>query len=790
MQAASIFTMRGGYKRMTNTGTGEKAVSLSENSGMIGWIIRRRWVIIAFTIVIVAGAGSGMEKLQFSSDYRDFFEDDNPKLMAFEALQDKFVRSNNVFLAIESKIGNLYTEKGLKTLIRLSDELWTLPYVIRVDSVANFQFVDADADDIKVWDLTTDSLPLSDKRASFFHQRALNEKSINGYLVVEDSGVSGINISLADAVTTEAGKVEFMASLNQLLDQFTDDSLEFYKTGALVIDHGFDVSAQSDLEIFYALVYLLVLILVYVMTRAIWAVVGVLLSVTFSWVIALGIAGLVGVKLTAISVAAPTVLMTLAVAQSMHILFSVQKHRAENFSKREAVYHALTNNIWPLFLVSFSTTIGFLAIMSSEVPPLQDLGFILSVGTVAVFLLSVTFLPAFLSFFSLNKKNLLVGSSDSLGKLGGYIALNSNRILVMGGIISALLVSPILLNEINDNFIEYFDENNSVRSDSEYVDKNLTGVHQIYFEIESNSNSTIFEPAYLSYVEQLTTWLEQQPEVRHISSFTEVLKRLQRATHGGIDSEYQLPVDRNTAAQLFLMYEMSLPLGLTTSNLVDVKQSSTRLTMVLGNLTSSEILSLDDRIRDWHLSQDTNVILHAGTGPTIMFADIGQRNAKSLVSSSVLALVLVSIILLIALRSIKLSVISLIPNLLPALLAFGIWGIIDGEVGLAISIVAIMTFGIVVDDTIYFMTHFKKNLALPSFEICTAETFKQVGAPIVSTTIILVAGFSVLAFSDFRLNQGMGMLTAMVIFIALICDMALLPGLLKKFVYKVQKVES
>ena len=773
---------------MTNATT--ESVLLGNNSGVIGWIIRQRWLILAFTIMIVVGAGSGMEKLQFSSDYRDFFEKDNPKLMAFEALQDKFVRSNNVFLAIESKTGNLYTEKGLKTLIRLSNELWTLPYVIRVDSVANFQFVDADSDDIKVWDLTTDTLPLSDKRASFFHQRALSEKGINGFLVAEDPGVSGINISLADAVTTEAGKVEFMASLNELLDQYTDDSLGFYKTGAIVIDHGFDVSAQSDLEIFYALVYLLVLILVYVMTRAIWAVVGVLLSVTFSWVIALGIAGLVGVKLTAISVAAPTVLMTLAVAQSMHILFSVQKHRAENFSKREAVYHALNHNIWPLFLVSFSTTIGFLAIMSSEVPPLQDLGFILSVGTVAVFLLSITFLPAFLSFFSMNKKNLLVSSSDSLGRLGGYIALNSNSVLLVGGIISVLLVSPILFNEINDNFIEYFDENNSVRSDAEYVDKSLTGVHQIYFEIESSSNSTIFEPAYLSYVEQLTIWLKQQPEVRHISSFTEVLKRLQRATHGGIDSEYQLPVDKNTAAQLFLMYEMSLPLGLTTNNLVDVKQSSTRLTMVLDNLTSSEILALDDRIRDWHLSQNTNVILHAGTGPTIMFADIGQRNAKSLVISSVLALVLVSLILLIALRSIKLSVISLIPNLLPALLAFGIWGIIDGEVGLAISIVAIMTFGIVVDDTIYFMTHFKKNLTLPSFELCTAETFKQVGAPIVSTTIILVAGFSVLAFSDFRLNQGMGMLTAMVIFIALICDMALLPGLLKKFVYKAQKVES
>jgi predicted RND superfamily exporter protein len=552
----------------------------------------------------------------------------------------------------------------------------------------------------------------------------------------------------------------------------------------VVVDHGFDVAAQQDVETLYGIVYLLMFALAWFLTRSLAAIFGVMLVVTFSWLIALGVAGWVGIKLTAISVSAPTVLMTVAVAQSMHILFSIQKRRVLDIDIKSAVQQAMQSNILPLFLVSLSTTVGFLSIMTSEVPPLQDLGFILAIGALSVFLLATTFLPAFLSLFSLQAKSYMRASEQSMERLGCFVSRHVWLFLSTGLLATLLLLMPVTYNKINDNFIEYFDKDNSVRKDSEYINEHMTGIHHIYFELESNGKYGIFKKEYLSYLDDLTNWLERQPEVSHVSSYSDVLKRLNRASYGDKKEAYRLPDNSNTASQLHLLYEMSLPLGLTTRNFVDIKQQSTRLSLVLNNISSAEMLALEKRINDWHLKKGGDIKLHPGTGPSLMFADIGQRNSESLITSTLIAMLLVSVILVVALRNIKLSLVSLIPNLIPAVMAFGIWGLYDGDVGLAISIVVVMTFGIIVDDTIYILIRFKQNIDRGSFAKCLAYTFREVGKPIVNTTIILSCGFLVLAFSNFRLNQGMGMLTALVIFIALLWDMFILPGLIKLFIYQ------
>jgi predicted RND superfamily exporter protein len=759
-------------------------IELKHKSGIFEWVINHRNIVVLFSVLLTFAIGAGLMRLQFSSDYKDFFAADNPKLAAFEALQDKFVRSNNVYIAVESHNGNIFTAEGLKLLSQMTANLWKLPYVIRVDSVTNYQFLTAKRDDIIISDLMTTDEEINDLYAFQLYQKALLEKGLNRYLVGENQALTGINVSLADAVTSDDGKVEFMQALNALLAAFSGDEVKTYITGSVAIDHGFDIAAQQDVETLYSIVYLMVLVLSWFLTRSFAAVSGILLVVSFSWLISLGVAGWLGIKLTAISVSAPTVLMTLAVAQSMHIIFSIQKNRAHGMEINASVQYAMESNILPLFLVFLSTASGFLAIMTSEVPPLQDLGFILACGVFTVFLLVIIFLPAFLSYFSLQAKSYTLKSERSMGELGYFVSRHAGKLVTIGVIIALGMLVPLADNVINDNFVEYFDSNNRIRKDSEYINQHLTGIHHIYFELESNEKGGVFTQDYLSHLDDLTNWLNRQPEVRHVTSYTDIVKRLNRASYGDLDEAYRLPDNTEIASQLHLLYEMSLPLGLTTNNIVDIDQKSTRLSIVLDNLSSAEMLSLENRIIDWHEQKGISVTLHPGTGPSMMFADIGQRNSESLIMSTLLALLMVSAVLMIALRNIKLSLVSLIPNLVPPILAFGFWGLYDGEVGLAISIVAVMTFGIIVDDTIYILTRFKQNMHRATFDDALSYTYRQVGKPITNTTVILTCGFLVLVFSNFRLNQGMGMLTALVIFLALLWDLFVLPGLMKKLVYR------
>jgi predicted RND superfamily exporter protein len=180
------------------------------------------------------------------------------------------------------------------------------------------------------------------------------------------------------------------------------------------------------------------------------------------------------------------------------------------------------------------------------------------------------------------------------------------------------------------------------------------------------------------------------------------------------------------------------------------------------------------------MAQNIPKLQTVGASPTIMFAHIGMKNIKSMLSGTTIALVLISLILFVALKSWRYGLLSLIPNLIPAGMAFGVWAIIDGEIGLALSVVTAMTLGIVVDDTIHFLSKYlraRREKGLNA-EDAVRYAFSTVGVALWVTSIALVAGFLVLSTSSFKLNSGMGLLTAIVIAIALIVDFLLLPPLL------------
>ena len=163
-----------------------------------------------------------------------------------------------------------------------------------------------------------------------------------------------------------------------------------------------------------------------------------------------------------------------------------------------------------------------------------------------------------------------------------------------------------------------------------------------------------------------------------------------------------------------------------------------------------------------------------------MFAHISQRNIQQMLIATTIALLVVSLVLLYALRSVRLGAVSLVPNLVPAIIGFGIWGLLVGEIGLATSIVAAVTIGVVIDDTVHFLSKYqrgRKELGMGA-EDAVRYAFSTVGAAMLVTTTALVAGFLVLSFSTFEMNAGMGLLTALVLVVALVADLTLLPALL------------
>jgi predicted RND superfamily exporter protein len=419
----------------------------------------------------------------------------------------------------------------------------------------------------------------------------------------------------------------------------------------------------------------------------------------------------------------------------------------------------------------------------SDAPPFRDMGNIVAMGVTAAFAYSVLFLPSIMAVLPVRVRPVLPGAGIiSFEQLANFV-VNRRKLVLWGTVaVSVGLTTGISRIELSDDFVKYFSERYDIRKGSDFTKDNLTGVNRIEYSLRSGEPGGINDPEYLAKVEEFVGWYRHQPKVVHVSTITETMKRLNKNMHGDDASYYRIPERRDLAAQYLLLYEMSLPYGLDLNDQINVDRSATRMIVTLRDTTTREQREMDERARAWLKANAPENMFTYGSGLSIIWAHISERNINSMLGASFGALVVISGILIFALRSIRLGLISLIPNLAPALLAFGVWGMVVGRVGLALSIIVSMTLGIVVDDAVHFLSKYlraRRELGMsPSDAVRYA--FHTVGAAIWITTVALVAGFLILALSGYRMNADMGLMTAITITLALALDFFLLPTLLMK----------
>jgi uncharacterized protein len=290
----------------------------------------------------------------------------------------------------------------------------------------------------------------------------------------------------------------------------------------------------------------------------------------------------------------------------------------------------------------------------------------------------------------------------------------------------------------------------------------LTGFNFIEYSLSAGTSGGIAAPVYLHTVETFAQWYRQQPKVRHVYAYTDVLKRLHQNMHGDDPAWYRLPEQRDLAAQYVLVYESSLPVGLDVNDHINVDKSATLFRVILDSITTNEMLDLEERALTWLHTHAPPSMHEPGSGQSLVFAHISARNIRGLLVSTVVELVLISLMLIVGLRSVTFGLLSLIPNLIPAAMAYGLWGFAVGRIGLGLSIVVGITLGIVVDDTIYVMSTYmqaRRTQGLPPAE-AIRYTFAHVGMAVWFASLILIAGFAVLIFSNFEINAGLGLVSS------------------------------
>lgn len=748
------------------------------------WVLRWRWLVIAFSVVGALGLGSFGSKLELASDYRVFFSDENPELVAFEAFQATYTKSDNILFVIEPKSGDAFSPEALAAVQDITREAWKLPYASRVDSITNFQSTQAEGDELIVADLVSEDpsalskAELDDRRA-----RALAEPLVKDQLLKADGSVTAVNVVMYFPQESADETPEAVAAARALRDEMraAHPEVGITLTGVAMLNNAFNEAGLNDLTSLVPLMYVVLLVIMAVSLRSITAMGATLVVIVLSSMAAMGSGGLLGYPLTPVNAAVPTIVMTLAIADSIHVLVSMRVAMRRGMEKHAALIEAVRVNFLAIVITSVTTIVGFLALNFSDAPPFWHLGNMTAIGILAALIFSVTTLPAVVSLLPIKTpaERETGPRRTVMTRLADFVIERYRTVFVLSLAASIALVAMIPRIEFNDAWLEYFDQRIEFRRASDAASEHF-GLYPVEFSVPSGRAGGVSEPEFLARLEAFTEWLRAQPHVTHVYSLVDIMKRLNKNMHADDESYFRVPDDRELSAQYLLLYEISLPFGLDLNDRIDIDKAATRVSVTLGAISTTETKTFLNNARAYiaeHFPEDQRA---DPTSPQVMFTYIAQRNIDSMITGTIIAIAAISLIMILALRSVPLGLLSLVPNGLPIAATFGAWALLIGEVGFSVSAVASVSLGIVVDDTVHLLTKFQRARREHGYGVADAirYSFDTVGVALVVNTIILVGGFMILTLSAFKANFDMGVLTALAIVLALVLDFLLLPSLL------------
>lgn len=748
------------------------------------WVVNRKFLVIFLVFSFVVAAAAGAKKLMLGGDYRIFFKPDNPQLQAFDALQKTYTKSENVLFVLEPRDGKVFTSNTLAAVIDLTGQAWKLAYSSRVDSISNYQHSSADGDTLSVHDLVRDPKNLSAVELATLQQTAVQDPLLVKRLVSPQAHVTGINVTVQLPDKDKMLAIRKLVTQTQALKQQFEAAhpdIKIHLTGVVIMNHAFMDATRTDMRTLVPIMMAVVLAVLLLTLRSGVATGLIMLSIVLSIVATMGLAGWGSVVLSAPVATAPLTVMIMVIADGVHVLSQYGRGLDRGLNREAAMIESLGANLPAMLLTNVLSAVGYLAMNFSDVPPFQTLGNVVAAGIMVGFLISVLLIPALAMLLPARARSRDDQKITLMVRYQEFFLVHRNKFLVGSLALTVGVGYFVTKLEFNDSFHEYFDRSTEFRQASEFTLNNLTGVYMMDYSLGAGGAEQVYRPEFLQKVDAFADWYRQQPEVLHVSTITDVMKRLNKNMHADDPAHYRLPESRELAAQYLLLYELSLPYGLDLTNQINMDKSATRITVTLKAVKSGQMIALEQRAAQWLQQHGDSVLQTPGaTGAGLMFAHIGQKNNKSMMVGNVYQLVLVSFLIIFAIRSFKLGFISLVPNLAPAAIAYGAWGLAVGEVNMGVSIVGGISLGLVVDDTIHFLHKYMHARRMKKYapEDALRYAFDLAGVPMWISTFILVAGFLVLATSPFAMNSDMGMLTAATIGIAALTEACMLPALL------------
>ncbi|PCI76425.1 MAG: RND transporter [SAR86 cluster bacterium] len=751
--------------------------------------IAYRLPIIAGSIALLLVALLTGKNIPFDNSTERYFVAGDPTLLEYDNLIDLFGDNEYLIVGFEATPGesDIFNADTLRDIARVSDFLEYHEYVTQLRSITNFQFIHGDGDDLRTDYLIEDVEGLIGDAAAIANTKTIlnNETLALDTLITRDFRHTRVAARVEYTDETSESKVQLVQDLYRFVEEenLSSDSYILHLSGYPLAQERFETVSAEDIAVLIPVMVALMVLILFFSFRSLWATIAPWLVIACGILLVQEIQGYIGIPHSTVDsgALAPT-LIIIGIGITVHILLEFFNYMRAGFDGVEAARSTIIN-IWrPAFFTAITTAAGFFALSITKILPVREFAFLGAIGSIILFLFALTVLPAVLSFMKKIPSNTIrvldAGFISKITqKVPDFTLRNRNRILLGG--LAALLFSiwniPNII--IDSNYVTLFKESSQTRQDIEYFDDVYRGMMNLDIILDSGEEEGIKDPVFLVQLDEIETWLQQRETLGPINSMADYLKEINQALNGDDPEFYRLPSSREMTAQFLLLYESS-GANEDLSDIKDFENRHARLVVPVVNMQASEMQAELESI-EAYLDENYPRLQAVITGTMALYTVQDTYISEGMALSFLIALGVITLFFITLFKSVKYGLLSIIPSVLPIVLAGSFAGWLGISLDQSAVIVFAMTMGIAVDDAIHVMSRYllaKSEGASTKQSI--ARAMNESGRAVVYSSIVLVFGFSVLCFASFTTIIYVGLFGSIIMTLALVGDLVMLPAIL------------
>lgn len=765
-------------------------------------------VVLAAVFIAFFLLASNLTKITVDTSTEGFLHKTDPYRVAYDKFREQYGRDEKLIIAI--KTDNIFDKGFLEKLKQFHQEIESsVPYIDDVNSLINARKTVGEENTLIVEDLL-EEIPddLSAIKAftlnnPFYKNLLISEDGTFTTLVIDTLTYSlaketEVTDDFSEGFTEETENVqerEFLTDaenstivhkIREIISKYETKSDTFYFAGSPVITDTLKRAMMSDMQKFILMILAVIAVMLFVMFRRISGIVLPLTTVMITLIMTISLMALFGKPITVLTQIMPSFLLAVGVGASIHLL-AIFYYRLDHIKdKKKALSYTIGHSGLAIVMTSVTTAASLFTFAYSQIAPVEDIGLYASTGVFISLVLTLVFIPALISLLPIKQKE---GHKEHHGRIDLILewfaktsVTHPKKIVGIG--MMTVVVTLLLSSSIHfsHNPLAWFKKDSQIRQDTAVIDHNLKGSVSLELIIDTKKENGIYDPKLLQAIEKTAREIAGLKSdayfVGKVVSIVDILKEINQALNEGQKSFYTIPDSKDLIAQEFLLFENSGSDDLEA--IVDTTFSQTRVSVKVPWIDAIEYLGLLSGVEE---SLNKNFGSSAEVTITGLIPMMVRTIDAAIVSSAesyVLAFIVIAILMVLLIGDVKLGLISMIPNLVPIIFGMAVMIVFDIPLDMFTILIGTIAIGLAVDDTIHFMHNYKRYmLTHKSVDRAIMLTLTSTGRAMFSTSVVLATGFFIFMFASMNNLFNFGLLTGIVIIVALLCDFLLSPALLK-----------